>query len=450
MKLDTWRWAALAGLAMFVTGASLASGCATSVEPGEAGGADAGGQTGDGATGGTGGVANACGMDCSVIATPDCYVAVCNDGAHPGPVGSCVVVPDEDGAPCEDGLFCTVQDSCQAGVCTGGPQNDCGVTATPCNQVVCDEASTSCSLVASSNGAACTSSDLCVVGATCQNGLCIGGITKDCFFEPVPNECHVSVCNPTTGLCEPVVGNEGGSCVDTTQLCQVGMTCANGVCQGGAPVDCSALTVGCFNGVCDTGTGQCIQVPVPQGGSCLAATDDCNAGECDANGNCIGIPMNQGGVCDDDNGCTSGTTCNNGACTGGTQITACIDNDGCCPPTCAIGGDNDCCDPATEVLYNGKCYYLDGSMGVCDPGYVLGPQTVLYTIGPLFGGKTYKHQVSNNCCIYNSEPDEDFGMAGHCNAPGPFSSTDVVPGGAGCTNQMLLLSNQLTLCMSGP
>jgi hypothetical protein len=106
------------------------------------------------------------------------------------------------------------------------------------------------------------------------------------------------------------------------------------------------------------------------------------------------------------------------------------------------------CDPATEVEYLGHCYYLDGSQGVCDPGYVLGPQTVLYTIGPWFEGRNYRHTISGNCCIYNSEPDEDFGMADHCNTNGPFTATDVVPGGAGCTNVTNFYPLQLTLCMT--
>ena len=108
------------------------------------------------------------------------------------------------------------------------------------------------------------------------------------------------------------------------------------------------------------------------------------------------------------------------------------------------------CDSATEVEYLGHCYYLDGSGGDCDAGYTLGPQSVLYTIGSWFEGRNYKHNVSNNCCIYNSESDQDFGMADHCNSWGPFTATDVWPGAAGCSDiyPPLLNTAQLTLCMS--
>ena len=67
-----------------------------------------------------------CDMDCSTIQTPDCQVSVCNEGRYRGTVGVCVVVPDEDGVPCEDSEFCTVDDACVEGICVGGPENDCG------------------------------------------------------------------------------------------------------------------------------------------------------------------------------------------------------------------------------------------------------------------------------------------------------------------------------------
>ena len=56
-----------------------------------------------------------------------------------------VVVADEDGTPCEDGAFCTVDDECSAGVCESGEPNDCGIAAEACMAVVCDENSQSCS-----------------------------------------------------------------------------------------------------------------------------------------------------------------------------------------------------------------------------------------------------------------------------------------------------------------
>jgi hypothetical protein len=92
------------------------------------------------------GPATPCDHDCSLIQTPPCFVAVCNEGMHPGPVGQCVVVPMSDGTACDDGVFCAVDDVCISGACTGGPPNDCGMVPPPCAEIVCHETSQSCSV----------------------------------------------------------------------------------------------------------------------------------------------------------------------------------------------------------------------------------------------------------------------------------------------------------------
>lgn len=321
---------------------ALAVGCAKSVDFPEGDGGD----DGSGASGGdapsTGGstttTTSVCEQDCSQIQAPPCFEAVCNEGNHPGPVGSCVVIPAEAGGACEDGLFCTVNDACDGtGVCIGGPQNDCGLVAGECEEVTCDEAAQSCSAAASANGASCTAADLCLIGTTCQNGLCTG-TANDCFFSPVPDECHVAVCNPTTGVCEPQPGNDGGACVDQSNLCEVGHTCSGGVCSGGMPKNCNHLSVGCNTGVCDSVTGQCVAQPI----------------------------MN-GNACNDQNNCTTGETCQNGSCTGGTAITQCIGGDLCCPQGCVEATDADCSCAVNHAL-NATPSSSGGGSGGYGPG----------------------------------------------------------------------------------
>ncbi|MBW2453249.1 MAG: hypothetical protein JRI68_02010 [Deltaproteobacteria bacterium] len=297
-----------------------------------AGGSDTTDFDDDDATGGTAGTTNPggggsggvgtttttssmCDVDCSLIETPDCQVAECNEGQHRGVVGTCVVVADDDGIACDDGTFCTVSDECVNGVCTAGPMNDCGISPAACMEVSCDEQSQTCSQVASAPGADCQDpNDMCVVGGTCANGLCVGGVPEDCFFQPVPDDCHVSECNPQNGICEPVPGNEGLPCVDLNDLCTPGKTCAGGVCQGGAPMSCIHLTQGCNLGVCDVNTGQCTTQP-----------------------------LNNGDPCDDLSACTTGETCQNNGCSNGTPVTSCeMNGDGCCPTNCTIQNDLDC------------------------------------------------------------------------------------------------------------
>ncbi len=251
--------------------------------------------------------------------------------------GQCEVVAESDGTACEDSLFCTVDDACVAGVCEPGPQNDCGIAPAACEVISCDEQSQTCSTIPSQNGDPCIDpNDLCLENATCMNGLC-QGTPKDCFFSPVPDDCHVSECNPQNGQCEPVVGNEGDPCTDLNDLCTVNKTCASGVCQGGQPMSCSHLTVGCVMGVCDVNTGQCTTQTV-----------------------------GQGQPCDDVNFCTTGETCNNGVCAGGTPVTQCVNGDGCCPSNCNENNDQECAIPSgTARLTNGGFinvqYYPCGS-----------------------------------------------------------------------------------------
>jgi hypothetical protein len=260
-------------------------------------------------SGGMGGNAGPCGTDCSLINTPQCQVAQCNVQT-----GQCEVVNDEEGVSCDDGLFCTISDSCSAGTCVGGPQNDCGMAPPQCTEVTCDETSQTCSSAPALNGDPCQDpNDLCQKGSTCSNGLCIGGQQDDCFFFPVPSDCHVAVCNAMSGMCEPQVGNEGGACNDPMDLCTVQKTCTAGVCQGGSPKSCSQLTQGCVLGVCDVNTGQCVTQN-------LVNNDPC----------------------DDLDACTVGELCNNGACNGGTPITSCVNNDNCCPMNCTENNDTDC------------------------------------------------------------------------------------------------------------
>ena len=127
------------------------------------------------------------------------------------------------------------------------------------------------------------------------------------------------------GMCEPVVGNEGGACTDLSDLCTVNKTCMSGVCQGGQPMNCSLLTQGCVLGVCDTNTGQCTTQAV-----------------------------GEGMLCDDLDPCTTGETCTMGNCTNGTAVTTCMDGDGCCPSNCNDTNDLECAIPmGTAALTTG-------------------------------------------------------------------------------------------------
>jgi hypothetical protein len=349
-------WLGLAGVhcAAGQPGDGEETGSDSAVGQSTSGSSSAGGGIGGagGMAAGSGGQELPCGIDCSTIEAPACSEARCNMDTK-----QCEIV-STDGGSCDDGLFCTTNDTCSDGKCLGGEANTCNMTPEDCQEVICNEEQKSCSVAPLAEGAACTPVDLCQLGATCQNGLCIGA-TNDCFFQPVPNDCHVSVCNPANGQCEPQIGNEGQGCADANDLCTIGKTCSGGQCLGGMPKDCSNLTQGCFNGVCDTMTGACVQQPILPGQQCAEATDDCNQGICDMQGMCNAQPVNENGSCNSDS-CLLNQSCQMGVCQGGTAITACANNDQCCPSGCTIANDNDC---LTEITFAALNEGHDGNLG---------------------------------------------------------------------------------------
>src|SRR5262245_7707353 len=84
----------------------------------------------------------------------------------------------EEGAPCDDGDFCTLDDQCRQGTCIGLTPNTCGVSSTECTIVVCDADRRTCGLEPK-DGSCTYTLDLCVEGY-CSFGACVGGAPKDC------------------------------------------------------------------------------------------------------------------------------------------------------------------------------------------------------------------------------------------------------------------------------
>ncbi|AKT37710.1 hypothetical protein [Chondromyces crocatus] len=281
---------------------------------GGTGAGSAGGGGGEGGGGGAGGdpsPPNPCVIDCSTIQTPACLQGICDTELK-----SCIIVPTPGGEPCDDGRFCTVGETCSAGVCQGGELNTCGLAIDQCQSAICSEGDQACTLTPKDDGTSCVSDSLCDIVAECQEGTCVG-TPRDCFFFPVQDSCKVAACNPATGNCEAVAGNEGAACSDSGDLCRSGKSCQGGLCLGGTPKVCNHLSAGCTNGYCDPGTGNCATRAVQPGDPCDQATTACTLGVCAADGQCVATPQHDGGACDDGNACTIGETCLAGLCQGG-------------------------------------------------------------------------------------------------------------------------------------
>lgn len=283
--------------------------------------------------------------DCS-MAGDQCNTAACDTL---GSEGNCDnLTPVTSGTICDDGTACNTDESCQAGVCSGGVTVDCSMAGDQCNTATCNPLGLdgNCDTLTPSNeGLTCDDSNVCSVGETCQSGSCTGGTLPDCSASG--NQCNDAFCSPlgVEGNCDSFVPiNEGLACNDG-MVCNVGETCQGGVCRGGGAPDCSGVGDQCnlgscdpagLNGNCDIITqvsdgtacedgnacnvGENCQLGLCSGGGppdCSLAGDDCNSASCDslgANGNCdLLIPVADGTVCDDGVPCTSGA-CATGSC----------------------------------------------------------------------------------------------------------------------------------------
>ncbi|MBL8743980.1 MAG: proprotein convertase P-domain-containing protein [Myxococcales bacterium] len=217
--------------------------CATPNDPTGGGGSESPGGGGGGdpvagaGTGGDGGQGIDCAQDCSEIAVPNCYLAVCNPET-----GVCEIAAAEDGTDCEDGLFCTTGDTCESGVCQAGGPIDCtDGDDDPCLVAACDEDEDSCSTATAPNGTACISTDICTSNAICQNGLCLGA-PLDCSLTPLTApDCQVAECDPGTGQCVVLSANDGQACI-YGDICESDKTCSAGVCEGTPIAECTSCT----------------------------------------------------------------------------------------------------------------------------------------------------------------------------------------------------------------
>lgn len=161
-------------------------------------------------------------------------------------------------------------------------------------------------------------------------------------------ECVVNECNPASGNCEMVAGNEGSAC-DGPDQCTVSDKCESGVCKPGKDLctECKKNSdcVDSDKNVC-TGTYYCdLQYSFPYKCllnpatviSCPDSTDTaCKKNVCDpSSGDCAMVNMENGTACDDGDVCSGNNNvetsdnCQNGVCTPGPNFCECQKNSDC-------------------------------------------------------------------------------------------------------------------------
>jgi uncharacterized repeat protein (TIGR01451 family) len=144
------------------------------------------------------------------------------------PVLGCQNVALLNGSPCADGTVCNGLETCQNALCTPGTPLVCD-DGNVCTTDSCDPV---LGCVFTFNTVPCNDGLFCTVGETCQSGTCGGGVPLDCSVAA--DQCNVGVCNESADACQPQPANEGETCF--TDVCMVGQTCSAGSCTGGSPL----------------------------------------------------------------------------------------------------------------------------------------------------------------------------------------------------------------------
>jgi hypothetical protein len=220
----------------------------------------------------------------------------CHDAGTCDPATGVCTNPDKaNGTACTDPDPCTTNDVCTSGVCRGTPTNCPSPTLCQVS-VACDPTSGSCVTVNQPDGTLCGANDPCSHDI-CQAGQCLTNQPK-----PIGTAC-----------------NDQNSCTQT-DACD-----GAGACVGAAPVTCPATDVCHGDGVCNTGTGQCGDHPILPGtcfigGVCYIDGDANPANPCQVCDSALSPTTfssgHEGVACNDGNKCTTGDICVSGVCTG--------------------------------------------------------------------------------------------------------------------------------------
>jgi hypothetical protein len=242
---------------------------------------------------------------------------------------------DREGT-CDDGSFCTVDDACHEGSCTGTSRVcDDGVV---CNGTSsCDDVGLRCTPDENQCGAGevCNvASDSC--GSTCE-GCSIDGVCVQAGAERTGNPCLVCQPEQSTSAYTALPGKPCG--VGATD-CSGADTCdAEGTCQPNHFLVDSA----CGN----------------------PASNDCDqADSCDGSGNCLPRFADNGTPCEDGFFCTTADNCQGGSCLAATETI--------CPPAQLCNETADQCQcPNAGCVVDGSCVPSgatnDNGCLICDP-----------------------------------------------------------------------------------
>jgi cysteine-rich repeat protein len=231
-----------------------------------------------------------------------CLVAsVCYPAGVTNPANPCLVCDpahdgagwsDSDGQACDDGLFCTVQDTCSGGECRGVAR-ECS-DGIACNGFeTCDEASGACQ----AGQPTCQSPEICDAASGACVVTCTGCVIDSvCYGQGQTNPLNGCQKCDTAASATAWSDNDGQACDDGV-FCNGADTCSGGACSASAGDPCGDDGVFC-NGVesCNESTRSCVHSgdPCSGGALCLEASHQCcvpnvavTSPVCDANGDVV-------------------------------------------------------------------------------------------------------------------------------------------------------------------
>ncbi len=291
----------------------------------------------------------------------DCEEATCSAD------GKCNKAPLKDLSKCI-GSVVNCGKLCKQGQCVVATTEDYD-DKNPCTNDFCDQGQAVLHTPITDLGKLCDDGDSCTTGDACVTGKCQGQVqscddnipcttdtcdkAKGCVHTGVAAKCNDSnVC--TKDACDLAVGCTVAG-FELAKACDDGNSCTkNDFCAAGACVS-KELTCNCSNDAdcvqfnptisaclgkfkCTIGDpkvpGKCTLDPA-SAVKCVTTSDTaCVKNTCDAtSGQCSPQPVKDGLECDDDNKCTSKSTCQKGGCAG-TPDQACDDKNPCTTDVC--------------------------------------------------------------------------------------------------------------------
>ena len=291
--------------------------------------------------------------------------------------------PDSNGSPCKDGLFCTATDTCSNGVC-GGSGTPCpGADGDGNCAESCNEAADTCT-AADANGSACNDGLFCTVTDTCSAGVC-GGAGTPCAGADGDANCS-ETCNEAADNC--AAADPNGSVCNDGLFCNGADTCQAGACSQHLASPCAGADGdGNCAESCDEAADNCAAAD-PNGSACSDGLA-CTTGETCLLGSCV-VALNRCGVCGDgsvdqgeacDDGNTANGDCCSSTCTLVANGTSCNDGvfcngaDTCSAGLCSVNAGNPCTGPDGDANCSetcneaaDTCTAADPNGSVCDDG----------------------------------------------------------------------------------